>query len=408
MRYGLSMAILTASLSLAADRITLTGKVTDSLGKPLAGATVMVYHAGVKKGYSTYCPSCYVDCGKRSVTDKAGSFTIKSLAPGLWFELLVIHDGYTAAFVEKVDPSRGPAATAALTRRVPVEDSARVVRGRVVDTHGRPMPAAVVQTEGVVTADGGTLGTIPGLEPLAATNLKGEFELAYSKPAVGMVLRVEARGMAPKLIAAPTGKAPSTITVSDGAAIRGRLVNHGKPVAGAEVGLIPRARGGYTKKLEIYGTPPYGEVRIGTLEDGSFVIPNVPAPVEWFVYGKMESIAALGATGPVECATVRDGEEVNVGDLEIQRGYHLAGKVMLMDGGTLSEGMRITILAERTFDSQTVSIGRDGYFEFVGLPKGASKILTSVKGYHLHANKDTVSINRDVDDFIINLDPDGR
>ena len=35
-----------------------------------------VYHAGVKKGYSTYCPSCYVDCGKRNITDNQGMFIL--------------------------------------------------------------------------------------------------------------------------------------------------------------------------------------------------------------------------------------------------------------------------------------------------------------------------------------------
>jgi protocatechuate 3,4-dioxygenase beta subunit len=85
------LAGLTVSLtiSLAADRVTLTGKVTDSSGKPLEDATVMIYHAGVKKGYSTFCPSCYVDCGKRAVTDQTGSFTIPKLDPDLRFELLV-------------------------------------------------------------------------------------------------------------------------------------------------------------------------------------------------------------------------------------------------------------------------------------------------------------------------------
>ena len=39
--------------SLATDRLTLTGKVTDAAGKPLDHATVIVYEAGVKQGYST-------------------------------------------------------------------------------------------------------------------------------------------------------------------------------------------------------------------------------------------------------------------------------------------------------------------------------------------------------------------
>ena len=63
MRAFLLAAILcfTVSLSGATTRPNLTGTVVDSDGSPLAGVTVMVYHAGVKVGYSTFCPSCYVD-----------------------------------------------------------------------------------------------------------------------------------------------------------------------------------------------------------------------------------------------------------------------------------------------------------------------------------------------------------
>ncbi len=190
------LAILAASLSisLAANRVTLTGKVTDSSGQALEDATVMIYHAGVKKGYSTFCPSCYADCGKRAATDATGSFTIPKLDPDLRFELLVVHDGYVPKFVPRVDPSLGPAATAALAPRAPVDDPHRAL-GRVVDSNGRPLRDAVVFSEGVATIMEGkgpvtTSGTPPGLEPIAVTNPNGEFELAYSNKASGMLLQV--------------------------------------------------------------------------------------------------------------------------------------------------------------------------------------------------------------------------
>ena len=63
----LPVLLLAAALSSAADRVILTGAVTDNSGKPLENATVLVYHAGVKHGYSTFCPSCYADCGIFSV-----------------------------------------------------------------------------------------------------------------------------------------------------------------------------------------------------------------------------------------------------------------------------------------------------------------------------------------------------
>jgi Carboxypeptidase regulatory-like domain len=178
-RLLIASLIVTASISFAADRVTLTGRVTDNLGQPLEHATVMVYHAGVKTGYSVYCPSCYRDCGKRTETDRTGSFTIKNVDSDLWFELLVVRDGYTAAFVERVDPSHGAAETAVLAPRAPVDDPSRVARGRVVDQHGRPLRAAVVEPKGVAAVAGPMYGDkIPGLEPIAVTNSKGEFELA--------------------------------------------------------------------------------------------------------------------------------------------------------------------------------------------------------------------------------------
>src|SRR5215469_12215726 len=108
--------IASCSRSFPDESVNLTGRVTDSEGKPIEHATVMVYHAGVKKGYSTYCPSCYADCGKHTTTDAKGVFNFKGLRGDLWFELLVARDGYEPAFVKKVDASSGEPATAKLVQ----------------------------------------------------------------------------------------------------------------------------------------------------------------------------------------------------------------------------------------------------------------------------------------------------
>jgi hypothetical protein len=406
----IALMTVTASPFFAIDSLTIAGKVFDGLGKPLEGATVIIWRAGVKKGYSTYCPSCYRDCGKRTVTDQLGSFTIKNVSPDLWFTLLVVRHGYTPTFTTRVDPSNRTPESVTLSPRPTVDDPSRIVRGRIVDPDGRALRDAVVKPLGVATAskDGprSKYGAIRGLEPLAVTNPGGEFELAYDKRATGMLLQVEARGMATKLVAVPTGTKRKSISVFDGAVIRGRLVNHGSPVSGAEVGLIARVRGGFEGNLKISGNP-YQELRIGTQEDGSFLIPNVPTPVTWYVYAKMESIAALGATDPVEISTTRDGEVVNVGNIQITPGHKLHGTVRLSNGAQIADGMRITISAERAWDSQTVTIGRDGSFEFVNLPKGKYEVFASVQGYRLPGSQDTVeiTISEDIDDFVIVLEP---
>src|SRR5438445_13594264 len=118
---GAAWVICTAGSALAEERATATGKVADAAGKPLEHATVLVYEAHVKTGYGVYCPTCWVDCGKHAVTDAEGSFTIGGLNPELLFKLLVVKEGYSATFIDKVDPAKGPAETASVKPRPPVE-----------------------------------------------------------------------------------------------------------------------------------------------------------------------------------------------------------------------------------------------------------------------------------------------
>ncbi len=408
-RRTLSLCILFAGALSAADRLTLTGKVADSSGNPLEHATVLVYEAGVKQGYSTFCPSCYSDCGKRALTATDGTFTIPSLSPDLFFELLVVHDGYLPAFVRKVDPAKA-APAAMLKLRDAVTEPGRVVRGVVVDAHGRPVRDAVVQPQGIQSTmpngqKGSMYGTIAGLDPVAVTNEKGEFELAHSQPFEAMVLQVEARGMAPKIATnLTTGVERHPITVTDGATIRGRLVQDGKPVPNAEIGLVARQRG-WAANLKLVGYP-LPEIRIGTNEDGTFAITNVPPGVEWFVYGKMESLAARGAAPVVECATKQDGEEIDLGDLSITPALRLRGKVVLSDRKPVPAGMRILITPDRAFDSQTAVIGEGGSFEFTGLAKGAYTIFASVKGYDMPSRRPVpLTLDTGVSDYVLTLAP---
>src|SRR3984957_7667191 len=124
---ALVLLLLVSAVSVGAPGLTVAGRVVDSSRRPVSGATVMVYHAGVLNGYSTFCPSCYRDCGKRTKTDSSGSYTIPNLASGLWFDLLLVSDGYAPEIVRMKDISAGAAPIATLKARSSVADSSHAV-----------------------------------------------------------------------------------------------------------------------------------------------------------------------------------------------------------------------------------------------------------------------------------------
>ena len=121
----------------------LRGTVIGADGKPVAGTTVIIWAAGVTFGYSTYCPGCYADCDRRTVTDSQGVFTIPHVSPDLRFQLLLVHRRYTPTLVNHVDPFKGPV-TVTVDRRESPSDPAGVVRGRIVGPTGIPLCGAIV------------------------------------------------------------------------------------------------------------------------------------------------------------------------------------------------------------------------------------------------------------------------
>lgn len=388
----------------------LNGVVVDGNDKLLAHATVMVYHAGVKTGYSTFCPSCYADCGKRVLTDAKGRFSIKSLDPDLRFELLAARDGYIPAFAKNVDPVQKSTVEIKLSARPAVQDFSGTVRGRVVDTDGSPIRDAVIKPTGVVTDSHTVYGTLPGLEPVAVSNAQGNFEIAYAKSTPKMLLNIDARAMAPRFVVMETGKERHSVILSEGAAVTGRLLANGKPVGNAEVAMIPKNRGGFGGDLAIHGDP-YEVIRIGTKQDGSFTITNVPEPVDWYVYAEMNSVNRLGATEPVEVKTTSNKEFIRAIDLKVKPGYRLQGKVLLSDQKAVPEGMRITISSDRVWDMQTAVLGSDGSFEFVNLPPGPYSISPSVKDYQVKGpNKYSLSVplslDHDMEGFTVTVYPE--
>jgi uncharacterized GH25 family protein len=405
-------AILSSAASLfgSTPRPNLTGTILDSNGSPVSGVTLMVYHAGVKVGYSTFCPSCYIDCGKRTITDAKGNFEIKDLAPDLWFTLLAARDGYVPEITKPIDPAKVLSVSVKLAAKPPTTDFSGTVRGRVVQADGSPIPNAIINPQGVISGEGANLGTPPEIQPISITNQKGEFEITYPKPTPKMLLGVEARGFAPKFVVMETGPDPHSVTLTDGAAIAGRLVQNGKPVPNAQIGLIPKNHGGYGAvggNFVLFGDP-YSVVRIGTDVNGRFAIPNVPPDVDWYVYATMDSISALGAAEPIEVHVSKDDQYLQTPDLVIKPGFHFRGTVVVSDNKPIPDGMRVILSSGTVWDSQIVPLATDGHFEFTSIPAGKYTISASVKGYHEKTPQygpTPFSVDQNIDNFTTTIYP---
>lgn len=410
----------------ATPRANLTGTVFDTAGNPLPGVTVVIYHAGVKVGYSTFCPSCYQDCGKRVMTDAKGAFEIKDLAGDLWFTLLAARDGYVPKITKSIDPDKNPTVSLKLDAKPPTTDFSGTVRGRVVDSAGAPVRDALITPTGlnlsakqastifpgssIGEGEHSVYGTFKGLQPIAVSNQQGEFEISYDQPTPKMLLEIEGRGLAPKFAVMETGADRHSVTLPDGATIAGRLTANGKPVPNAQIGLIAKDRGGFGADLKLLGNP-YEVVRIGTDANGRFTIPNVPAPVDWYVYAEMDSISSRGATTPIEVHVTKDGEYLQTPDLVIKPGYRIRGTVLVSDNKPIPEGMHAILSSDTVWDSQTVPLAADGHFEFVNLPPGKYTISASVKGYREKESQygpTPFTVDHDIDNFTTTVYPNAR
>lgn len=389
-------------------RPDLRGIVRSVDEKPVASAHVYIYTAGVRTGTSSFCPSCYPDCGKSTQTSDDGQFVIESLDPDLIFRVLVVADGFEPAFVTKVDP-----VSAAMSATLkPIDPShlqpGHAIRGRVLDAANDPVVGATVSLQAIARPNGGKCyGCQDDLEPLAITNQRGEFAFTSSNTGVVIDLKIEARGMATRLFAdLPQSDEPRVLTMGAGVLVRGRLLKDGQPLPNAEIGLVQTQR--WAEKY-------IGDYTIGTDGEGRFELPNVAPDDVYYIYGKMNSLRGIGSIPVREIRVGGDETEQDVGDLPVEPGHSFAGRVVLSDGNPIPPHTRITFGRENAWDVQIIELDDEGRFDARDLPKEGYGLSVRVKGYHIsqknpHLDRLNLlsiigTVDRDISDFVLILDP---
>jgi hypothetical protein len=367
--------IVGPTLKAADARPDLAGKISEADGTPIAGASVFIYTAGPKLGTSSFCPSCYADCQKKAQTDAEGDFKIESLDPSLLFRLLVVAGGHESQFVSKVDPAKGeqkikmkPLSEAALK-------SDLRIKGMVINEHGKPVPGATISPEGVglgqITQWGGNDEVI---EPLAVADEQGRFVLFCKTNSIDTVsAMVDGRGVAQQWVMLKPG-GDYLLRLQDGVSLTGQVLRDGKPVQGVSIAATTTDR---TCGVYFNCNP------VATDSNGRFLLLNVPPHREFAVFTTMDSLHGAGALPDKIVTTAASGVAQDLGKLEIQPAFTLAGRVVLSDGKAVPANTRMFLGREKASDSQQITLDSEGRFEFKGVPAESVSLAVRIKGYRL-------------------------
>jgi hypothetical protein len=392
-----------------AERPDLAGRVFSTLGDPVPGAHALIDSASMREGASSLCPSCYADCRKSAVTDQMGRFRIGSVDPALLFDVLVVADGFRPVTVRKVDPLAKPIDVELTPQEADKLEPKRILFGVVLDGLGKPVAGAKVSAQSFKTD--AFSGFSPGVfDPIAVTNLRGEFLLTSTSPITHADLKVEGNGVAPRIVAGRKPEAnPQTIKMTAGAKVTGRLIRGGRPVADAMVGLVQVSRG-----IDQF----LGDESIGTDLHGGFTFPNVHPDEDYYIYGLMGSFKDGGAVPVVRIRSGADGATTDVGNLQVIRGHRIKGQVLLSDGKMVPAGTRLMVSREDAWDHQEVRLDPEGRFEISGLPTEKYSLNVSLRGYRLSLKNHSIdsqsqfrligTIDQDIDTLKILMEPGSR
>jgi protocatechuate 3,4-dioxygenase beta subunit len=363
---------------------TLRGRVLNTNGEPIANAIVTLKKALAGRG-TVYVDSG-PDCDREEVTKADGSFKFDGLLHTN-FEGVVNAPGYVLSFF------RAGTAGKPLEihmRPTPTGDELlQTVRGRVVDSRGEPVKGAKIQVHMVHTQRDWHSGG-----GLAYTDQEGEFVFRAGENLIGCDFTIEASGHVPRSFnEVPPGPNTNEYRLSNGTILTGRLVKDGKPVPDAGIGIYGVKGGGFINHDSVV-----------TDMSGRFTFSGLAPHKEFYLFGIMQSLRELGALPRQRIKTGDDGTLIELGDLNLIIGYTIAGRVQMVGGKPTPVGAftlartELTPPADRaptkeeesnrsfygledSFDNWRADPGKDGKFEFVGVPGETVSIFLMLKPF---------------------------
>ena len=263
------------------------------------------------------------------------------------------------------------------------------LKGKVVDLDGKPIAGANI------TAGSDATGKNP-----TKTGPNGEFVVSVKEPSVLVNLNVEASGFATRRFEVwvehedrteylrryensvsvdPSGVTRQPLKMSPGVAVTGRVLKNGKPVAGALIGLKRIARDSYDSTFEPKPFETTSDAQ------GFFRFPNNLPEYEFWVYAKLGTLLDGGAVIPQRIQTAEEGSTTVLGELHVDKGLTLAGRVICSDGKAVPSGTMISAHCPNAAGDLWLTLSPAGRFEFKGLPVGPVSVWIDPAGYFVSA-----------------------
>ena len=361
-----------------AGRSGLTGRVFLPPEKS-AQATVLVLRAETKPDRQTPVSAPYPQLPKRTQTDSQGQFRFESLDPAWLYHVVIIAPGCRPASFDRIDPVAVPL-TAHLEAVNPTSAPPdTVLRGRVLGPRGQPISAALIRIQGV-TRNGSMRWPADNIDPYSVSDGAGNF-IVYGQTAFTAAEgAVEATSFAIGLFEGwESGDTIHTLTLSEGAALKGRLLQSGHPVPNAEI------------RLDNFGAESGSQAwNYSALTDdqGRFLFVNLPPNRSFSLCASMESLGDRGALSKQPSQVHGDGSTNDIGDLSLQRAFKVEGRIRLADGKPVPAHSRLNLVRSMAGrqDGLSLALRPDGAFSFVGVPAEKVAVYLLVPGYEISPN----------------------